>query len=78
MALNYAVAVRGFVPLITSLSLFLQAGLPVAGVMGTSAGALAGSLYAAGYTPRQVSISRFRIAVASCMLLKVLASYYLG
>lgn len=33
---------------------FLQAGIPVGGVMGTSAGALSGSLYAAGYTPRQV------------------------
>ena len=32
-----------------------QAGLKVAGVMGTSAGALAGSLYCAGYTPRQVA-----------------------
>ena len=32
----------------------LQAGIKVAGVMGTSAGALTGSLYAAGYTPRQV------------------------
>ncbi|EFJ50631.1 hypothetical protein VOLCADRAFT_120607 [Volvox carteri f. nagariensis] len=38
---------------------FLQAveelGLPVGGVMGTSAGALAGSLYCAGYSPRQVA-----------------------
>ncbi|GLI64293.1 hypothetical protein VaNZ11_007477 [Volvox africanus] len=38
---------------------FLQAveelGLPVGGVMGTSAGALAGSLFCAGYTPRQVA-----------------------
>lgn len=37
---------------------FLQAiedaGVKVSGVMGTSAGALAGSLYCAGYTPRQV------------------------
>ncbi len=32
-----------------------QAGLPVGGVMGTSAGALSGSLYAAGYSPKQVS-----------------------
>lgn len=31
-----------------------QAGIPVSGVMGTSAGALAGSLYAAGYSPREV------------------------
>eukprot|EP00878_Enallax_costatus_P001001 GHUV01001133.1.p1 GENE.GHUV01001133.1~~GHUV01001133.1.p1 ORF type:complete len:379 (+),score=111.33 GHUV01001133.1:278-1414(+) len=40
-------------------SAFLQAveeaGIPVGGVMGTSAGALTGSLYAAGYTPRQVA-----------------------
>lgn len=38
-----------------------QAGLHVGGVMGTSAGALAGSLYAAGYSPREVrcrSLSR--------------------
>jgi predicted acylesterase/phospholipase RssA len=38
---------------------FLQAvedaGLPVAGVMGTSAGALVGSLYAAGYAPRAIA-----------------------
>jgi hypothetical protein len=32
----------------------LQAGIQVSGIMGTSAGALAGSLYAAGYTPREV------------------------
>lgn len=32
----------------------LQAGIPVGGVMGTSAGALSGSLYAAGYSPREV------------------------
>ncbi|GFR41800.1 hypothetical protein Agub_g2567 [Astrephomene gubernaculifera] len=32
-----------------------EAGLPVRGVMGTSAGALVGSLYCAGYTPRQVA-----------------------
>eukprot|EP00775_Hariotina_reticulata_P004535 gene4535-4787_t len=32
-----------------------EAGIPVGGVMGTSAGALAGSLYAAGYTPREVA-----------------------
>lgn len=29
-------------------------GLPINGIMGTSAGALIGSLYAAGYTPREV------------------------
>ncbi|PSC74468.1 phospholipase [Micractinium conductrix] len=37
---------------------FLQAvddvGLPVGGIMGTSAGALIGSLYAAGYAPREI------------------------
>lgn len=33
-----------------------EAGLRVGGVMGTSAGALAGSLYCAGYTPRQVAM----------------------
>jgi hypothetical protein len=32
----------------------MQAGIPIGGVMGTSAGALTGSLYAAGYSPRQV------------------------
>ncbi|KAL6757388.1 acyl transferase/acyl hydrolase/lysophospholipase [Haematococcus lacustris] len=32
-----------------------EAGLQVGGVMGTSAGALAGSLYCAGYSPRQVA-----------------------
>jgi len=32
-----------------------QAGIHVSGVMGTSAGALAGSLYAAGYSPREVA-----------------------
>jgi len=32
-----------------------EAGMHVQGVMGTSAGALAGSLYCAGYTPRQVA-----------------------
>lgn len=32
----------------------LQAGVEVAGIMGTSAGALTGSLYAAGYTPKEV------------------------
>jgi predicted acylesterase/phospholipase RssA len=40
---------------------FLQAvddvGLPVNGIMGTSAGALIGSLYAAGWSPRDVSHS---------------------
>jgi predicted acylesterase/phospholipase RssA len=30
-----------------------KAGLPVGGVMGTSAGALSGSLYSAGYSPDQ-------------------------
>jgi hypothetical protein len=35
-----------------------QAGLEVNGVMGTSAGALTGSLYCAGYTPRQVRALR--------------------
>jgi predicted acylesterase/phospholipase RssA len=35
-------------------SSFLQAGVHVAGVMGTSAGALTGSLYAAGYSPKEV------------------------
>lgn len=34
----------------------LQADVHVDGVMGTSSGALAGSLYAAGYSPQQVSI----------------------
>lgn len=32
-----------------------QAGVEVSGIMGTSAGALTGSLYAAGYTPKEVS-----------------------
>lgn len=32
-----------------------EANVPVAGVMGTSAGALAGALYCAGYTPEQVA-----------------------
>jgi hypothetical protein len=32
----------------------LQAGVTVGGIMGTSAGALTGSLYAAGYTPKEV------------------------
>ncbi|PNH03908.1 hypothetical protein TSOC_009991 [Tetrabaena socialis] len=32
-----------------------EAGLSVGGVMGTSAGALTGALYCAGYTPRQVA-----------------------
>lgn len=32
-----------------------EAGIPIGGVMGTSAGALTGSLYAAGYSPRQVA-----------------------
>ncbi|MEW5304671.1 MAG: hypothetical protein WDW36_007265 [Sanguina aurantia] len=45
---------------------FLQAvedsGVKVAGVMGTSAGALAGSLYCAGYTPRQVAMQLSRDA----------------
>jgi predicted acylesterase/phospholipase RssA len=35
----------------------MQAGLSVEGIMGTSAGALTGSLYAAGYTPKQVGHS---------------------
>ena len=30
-------------------------GLPINGIMGTSAGALIGSFYAAGYSPREVS-----------------------
>jgi predicted acylesterase/phospholipase RssA len=33
----------------------MQNGLEIGGIMGTSAGALSGSLYAAGYTPEQVS-----------------------
>jgi predicted acylesterase/phospholipase RssA len=45
---------------------FLQAvddaGLPVRGIMGTSAGALAGSLYAAGLTPAQLSKELRRVA----------------
>lgn len=32
-----------------------QSGYSVAGVMGTSAGALAGSLFCAGYSPQDVS-----------------------
>jgi hypothetical protein len=36
-------------------SCITQAGIRVSGVMGTSAGALAGSLWAAGYSPREVS-----------------------
>ena len=35
-------------------SLYTQADLDVQGVMGTSSGALSGSLYAAGYSPHQV------------------------
>ena len=45
---------------------FLQAvddaGLPVRGIMGTSAGALAGSLYAAGLSPAQLSHELRRVA----------------
>ena len=37
-----------------------QAGIHVSGVMGTSAGAMAGSLYAAGYTPLEVRGARAR------------------
>lgn len=33
-----------------------SAGIAVGGVMGTSAGALSGSLYSAGYTPEQVCL----------------------
>lgn len=39
-----------------------DAGLPVRGVMGTSAGALAGSLYAAGFSPAQLSRELRRVA----------------
>lgn len=51
---------------------FLQAvedsGVKVAGVMGTSAGALAGSLYCAGYTPRQVRFPQHTPShMLSCM-----------
>ncbi|KAL4423328.1 hypothetical protein ABPG77_006123 [Micractinium sp. CCAP 211/92] len=45
---------------------FLQAvddvGLPINGIMGTSAGALIGSLYAAGYTPREIVAEFARLA----------------
>lgn len=44
---------------------FLQAveegGIRVAGVMGTSAGALAGSLYCAGYSPKQAAMELSRV-----------------
>ncbi len=44
---------------------FLQAvedsGLPVRGVMGTSAGALIGSMYSAGYTPREIAAEFSRL-----------------
>jgi hypothetical protein len=33
---------------------FVQNGYKVSGIMGTSAGALSGSLYAAGYSPAEV------------------------
>lgn len=36
-------------------------GLPVNGIMGTSAGALIGSMYAAGYSPREVGAADFVI-----------------
>jgi hypothetical protein len=42
----------------------MQAGIPIGGVMGTSAGALTGSLYAAGYSPRQVRLN-------TCVLIAV-------
>ncbi|EIE21028.1 hypothetical protein COCSUDRAFT_17697, partial [Coccomyxa subellipsoidea C-169] len=39
-----------------------SAGLAVGGVMGTSAGALTGSLYCAGYSPKQVAAELSRVA----------------
>jgi predicted acylesterase/phospholipase RssA len=44
------------------IHVMLQAGVEVAGIMGTSAGALTGSLYAAGYTPKEVCQDRQGIA----------------
>jgi predicted acylesterase/phospholipase RssA len=56
-------------------TLSFQAGVKVAGIMGTSAGALAGSLYCAGYSPRQVNIHRLRQtsshSIAFTVILKV-------
>lgn len=47
---------------------FLQAveevGLPVRGLMGTSAGALVGSLWAAGLSPREIAVEFTRMAPA--------------
>lgn len=46
-----------------------QAGVMVDGIMGTSAGALTGSLYAAGYTPKEVSFGAEpcqRVCVCVC------------
>jgi hypothetical protein len=37
----------------------VQNGFEVGGIMGTSAGALSGSLYAAGYSPEEVRTSPF-------------------
>lgn len=42
---------RAFCPSVAAVD---DVGLPVGGIMGTSAGALIGSLYAAGYAPREV------------------------
>ena len=45
-------------------------GLPVNGIMGTSAGALIGSMYAAGYSPREVGAAHFviQLLLPLCLL----------
>ncbi len=48
-------------PALTSKIVLLQSGMHVGGIMGTSAGALTGSLYAAGYTPREVARELSRV-----------------
>jgi hypothetical protein len=37
--------------------LHMQSGIPIGGIMGTSAGAFTGSLYCAGYSPKEVGTS---------------------
>jgi NTE family protein len=39
----------------------VQAGLEIGGLMGTSAGALSGSLYAAGYSPERIAYELSRL-----------------
>lgn len=42
-------------------------GLPVNGIMGTSAGALIGSMYAAGYSPREVGARLLLVCCSSVL-----------